>query len=95
MKYLFILLTCLALENTACSKKENCKTVTITQSGTLCSNWGIKVNNQAYPSTTIPVAYQQEGLQVCADYEFYEDFRSCVCCGGTWAKIISIRLPHD
>jgi len=94
MKYLFIVLVLISFTNTNCSKKENCLTATITQSGTPCSAWGIKVGN-VYPSTNIPDEFKQEGLQVCVEYELYDDMRLCACCGGKWANIKSIKLTAD
>lgn len=94
MKYLFIALIAFVLGSNACSKKNDCKTATITQSGLPCSNWGIQVGN-TYPSANIPVEFKHEGLQVCVEYELYEDMRACACCGGTWANIKSIKLPED
>jgi hypothetical protein len=92
MNYLLILLAFLALGNLACTKNNNdCTEVTITQSGTPCSVWGIKINGNIYPSISIPASFQQEGITVCADYELYEDMRACACCGGTWAKINSMK----
>ena len=91
MKYLFLLITCFALQNTGCKKNNDCTSAIVTQSGTVCNVWGIKINGIAYPSGTIPVSYQQEGLVVCINYELYEDFRLCACCGGTWANIKSIK----
>jgi len=69
--------------------------VIITQHGTVCTTWGINVNGQVYPSNDIPAGFQQEGIQVCAEYELYEDMRLCPCCGGTWARIKAIRLPGE
>ncbi len=93
MKYLFILLGCLVLENVACTKESNtnCTAVIVTQSGTVCSVWGIREGNKVYPSGNIPDAFKQEGLAVCADYQLYEDMRLCACCGGTWANIKSMK----
>jgi hypothetical protein len=94
MKYIFILLTCLALENAACTKNSNdCTAVIVTQSGTPCGAWGIKVNGTTYPSNNIPDEFKQEGKNVCANYELYEDMRACACCGGTWATINSMNYP--
>jgi hypothetical protein len=94
--YMKIILTfwmMLAFTGFSCRKKNNCNLVTITQSGTPCSIWGIKVNGNLYPSGNIPVSYQQEGRVACATYTLYEDLRLCICCGGTWANIISIKNP--
>ena len=95
MKYLFIVLILVSITQTRCNKKENCLiSATITQSGTPCSNWGIKVGN-TYTSANIPDRFKQEGLQVCVDYELYEDMRLCACCGGTWANIKSMSIPAE
>jgi hypothetical protein len=92
MKYFFIVLTCLALENIACQKnKENCSMVTITNSAPGCGGWGIVVNGTKYPSGNIPTEFQQDGLSVCANYQLYQDMRLCFCCGGTWADIKSMK----
>jgi hypothetical protein len=96
MKYLFIFLLCLSLGDSACRKSKNtdnndCTAVTITQSGTVCGNWGIKANGITYPSNNIPSQFQQEGITVCASYDLYEDMRACACCGGTWANIKSMK----
>jgi hypothetical protein len=95
MKYFLIILFCLVLVSTGCSKKNitynDCTAVTVTQSGTPCGVWGIKVNANVYPSNTIPAEFQQEGLFVCANYDLYQDLRLCACCGGTWAKINSMK----
>lgn len=79
----------------ACRKHNYCTEVTITQSGTPCSSWGIRVNGITYPSGSIPASFQQEGITVCADYELYDDMRLCACCGGAWAKINSMRNPGE
>ena len=55
----------------SCGKENNCTTATITQSGTPCSWWGIKVGT-TYPSYNIPDQFKQKGLQVCVEYELYE-----------------------
>lgn len=79
----------------ACKKKNACKeTVTITKTGTPCSQWAIQAA-KTYPSANIPDEFKQEGVQVCVEYELYEDMRLCACCGGTWAKIKSIQLTVD
>jgi hypothetical protein len=95
MKYFYIILVCLALGTAACNKSKTCNTVTITQSGTPCGIWGIKINSGTYPSNNIPAIYQQEGLVVCSNYELYDDMRACACCGGSWAKINSMSLPEE
>ncbi len=95
MKKILIAICSLALLTTACQKRNNdCTIVIVTQSGTPCSTWGIKVNGNTYPSNSIPVSFQQEGITVCANYELYDDMRACVCCGGTWAKINSMSNPN-
>jgi len=76
-------------------KKNNCNTITITNSAPGCGSWGIIVNGTKYPSSNIPTPFQQDGLQVCADYEFYEDMRLCSCCGGTWVNIKSMKELPD
>ncbi|MDP4261975.1 MAG: hypothetical protein Q8941_05535 [Bacteroidota bacterium] len=91
MKKLFFLLVISTTLFAACHKQNSCTQVTITQSGMPCSQWGIRVNNHTYPSNSIPVSFQREGLVVCTEYELYEDPRACACCGGTWAKINSMR----
>jgi hypothetical protein len=95
MKYLLFIYCSILLGITACNKKDQCSTVTITQTGTPCSGWGINVNGQTYPSNTIPADFQKEGLVVCAGYTLFEDLRMCACCGGTWADITFIRLPKN
>ena len=95
MKNLIIISLFIMLLFSYCSKNPPCTKVTITRHGTICSTWGIQVNGQVYPSNDIPSSYQQEGLEVCVKYELYEDMRLCPCCGGTWAKINSIRLPPE
>jgi hypothetical protein len=94
MKYLLIFLLSLGLI-ASCSKgnkdNDDCVAVTITQSGTPCGAWGIKVASDVYPSNNIPSQYQQEGVAVCVVYELYQDPRVCACCGGTWADIKSIK----
>jgi hypothetical protein len=92
MKKLFLLAICSTiLVLTACRKNNDCTRVIITDSAPGCGGWGIVVNGVKYPSATIPSAFQQNGLTVCADYELYDDMRACACCGGTWAKINSMR----
>jgi hypothetical protein len=79
----------------SCDKKNSCNiTATITQKGTTCSSWGIQVGN-TYPSYNIPNEFRHEGLQVCVEYELYEDYTMCACCGGTRARIIKMSLPPD
>lgn len=78
----------------SCKKKTGCNTATITKTGTLCSKWGIQVD-KAYPSLNIPDEFKQEGLKVCVEYELFEDLRLCVCCGGIWANVKSIRHLDD
>lgn len=79
---------------TACHRKK-CNSATITQNDTPCSVWGIKVGADVYPVDSIPDNFKREGVIVCVDYELYADMRMCVCCGGTWAKIKSIRYPDE
>ncbi len=90
MKYVIILVLYIITGNISCSKKNSCTWVTITKSTAPCTLWGIKVNDQVYPSGNIPATYQQEGLVVCAEYTLYQDMRLCACCGGTWANISAI-----
>lgn len=92
MKYLFILLTSIALGNIACRKNTSCVQAEIQTYD--CSQFAIKVENTIYPSSNIPSEFQQTGLHVCITYELYEDMRACPspCCGGTWANIKSIKL---
>ena len=91
MKYMIPLLIVIITGNFFCRKNPTCKTVTITQSGTLCSNWGVKIGANTYPSGNIPDNFKEEGKIACVEYELYEDKRLCVCCGGTWANIKSIK----
>ena len=96
MKKLFLLTICLmTLALTACRKNSDCTLVVITNSAPGCGGWGIVVNGIKYPSSTIPPAFQKNGITVCADYDLYEDMRACVCCGGTWAKINSMRNSNQ
>jgi hypothetical protein len=92
MKYFFISLIFITLQNISCIKNKgtNCSTVTITNSAPGCGGWGIIVNGTKYPSGNIPTQFQQDGLSVCANYELYQDMRLCACCGGTWADIKSM-----
>jgi hypothetical protein len=79
----------------SCNKKNSCNTTaTITQTGTPCSSWGIQVGN-TYPSYNIPDEFKHEGLQVCVEYELYDDLAVCPCCGGIRARIIKMNLPPD
>jgi hypothetical protein len=92
MKKLLLLVTCsLVLMVTACRKTNDCTAVTITDSARGCGGWGIVVNGVKYPSADIPSKFQHNGIVVCANYELYEDMRACACCGGTWAKINSMK----
>ena len=92
MKKLLLLAICsLTLMITACRKTNHCTTVTITDSAPGCGGWGIVVNGVKYPSGGIPPEFQHNGIIVCANYELYEDLRDCPCCGGTWAKINSMK----
>jgi hypothetical protein len=95
MKYLFIILCCLVLQNVACNKNKeevgNCNAVTITNTAPGCGGWGIVVSGTKYPSANIPSEFQQDGITVCSDYELYVDARLCACCGGTWANIKSMK----
>ena len=95
MKYLLIIILSVGLFN-ACSKNnkssDDCIAVTVTQSGTICGQWGIKVNGNIYPSSNIPTQFQQEGLTVCASYDLFDDARACACCGGTWADVKTMRI---
>jgi hypothetical protein len=79
---------------TSCHKNK-CHSAIITRNGTVCSFWSIKVGNTVYPADSIPDNFKTEGGVVCVDYELYSDNRMCVCCGGTWAKIKSIRYPDE
>lgn len=93
MKYIIIVLISLGLQ-TACKKADdnaNCTAVTITNAAPGCGGWGIIVHGIKYPSENIPTEFQQDGLGVCAEYEFYQDMRMCACCGGTWANIKFIK----
>lgn len=85
-----IMLLILICGFTACSK-DHCNKVMITSQGTPCGKWAIRVNDKVYPVDTLPSSFQTEGITACADYELYQDMRMCPCCGGTWARINSIR----
>jgi hypothetical protein len=94
MKCLIIAVIWVAVHCVACAKNDqprDCSAVTITNSAPGCGGWGIVVNGTKYPSGNIPQEFQQDGLIVCASYALYEDMRMCVCCGGTWANIKSMR----
>jgi hypothetical protein len=102
MKQLIVIASLLIISGIACSKKadltndandtSNCEAVTVTQIGTLCSQWGIKTqNNIVYPSSNIPEEFKAEGRFVCAAFELYDDLRNCACCGGVWANIKSMK----
>ena len=97
MRYLYIFLLAIVIGNGACKKNEtasgNCQKAVVTQSGTLCNGWAIRtMSGTTYLSTNIPDQFKQEGLDVCTEYELYEDLRLCSCCGGTWANIRSMKL---
>ncbi len=77
----------------SCRKKTDCNTAIITKSGTPCSSWGINVGS-TYPSYNIPDQFKQEGLLVCVEYNLYEDYTMCPCCGGTRANITSINFRN-
>lgn len=89
-----VLLFFLVISFISCGKENECTTATITQTGTPCSRWGIKVGT-TYPSYNIPDQFKIEGLQVCVEYELYEDPAVCPCCGGTTARIINMSLTLD
>jgi hypothetical protein len=91
---LFITISLVLLIALSCQKNK-CNLVTVTQNDTPCAIWGIKVGTMVYPADSIPDNFKHEGLVVCADYELYGDPRACICCGGTWAKIESIRNPGE
>ena len=96
MKYPFILFAIVVLQTISCTKNnDDCITTTITNSAPGCGGWGIDVNGRKYPSNNIPLEFQHDGIQVCAEYEFYEDMRLCACCGGTWANIKSMKELPD
>ena len=92
MRLLLAIVTILVL---ASCHKNKCHIATITQSGTPCSFWGIKLGTQTYPADSIPDNFKIEGNVVCVDYELYSDYRMCPCCGGTRARIKSIRYPDE
>lgn len=76
----------------ACNKdRQDCSEVTITNAAPGCGGWGIVVDSKKYPSKNIPDQFKQNGLNVCATYELYEDKAMCICCGGTWATILSMK----
>jgi hypothetical protein len=96
MKYLFMVVALLALNNSACRKKSNdaagdCAALTITQQSAPSSLWGIKLGDNFYPSNNIPDEFKREGATVYGCYLLYSDLRACACCGGTWADIKSMR----
>jgi hypothetical protein len=93
MKNILFALFFISLIAASCQKNK-CTSVTITQTGTPCSIWGIKKDGITYLVDSLGDVFKHEGLVVCAKYELYEDLRLCVCCGGTRAKIISMsHLP--
>jgi hypothetical protein len=94
MKACFLIIIALVAATTGCTKNR-CKAATVTQTGTPCSVWGIKINNNTYPADSIPSYFKTEGAVFCVDYELYQDMRVCACCGGTWVKIISMRWPDE
>lgn len=92
MRVLFVALLLIILVS---CRKNKCNIVTVTQNGIPCSFWGIKAGDQTYPADSIPDNFKQEGALVCVDYELFTDTRLCACCGGTWARIKSIRYPKE
>lgn len=93
MKLHLLILAILFFTNIDCRKK-SCQTATVVKTNGACSTWAIKVNTNIYPVDSIPDYFKQDGASFCVDYSLYEDYRLCVCCGGTRAKIISItKLP--
>ncbi|HWI91721.1 MAG TPA: hypothetical protein VNT20_10625 [Flavisolibacter sp.] len=90
-----LLFAILLLVLLASCHRNKCNIATVTQSGTPCSSWGIKLGTQTYPADSIPDNFKREGLLVCVNYELYSDNRMCPCCGGTWARIKSIRHPDE
>ena len=96
MKFFFIVLAVFFLQTIGCTKNNSkCITTVITSSAPGCGGWGISINNIKYPSSNIPLEFQHDGMQVCAEYEFYEDMRLCACCGGTWVNIKSMKNLPD
>jgi hypothetical protein len=89
---LFAILLSLVL--ISCNKNK-CNIATVTQTGTPCSSWGVRLGTKTYPADSIPDNFKTEGNIVCINYELYSDNRMCPCCGGTWARIKSIRYPDE
>ncbi|MBL7745210.1 MAG: hypothetical protein JNN00_17170 [Chitinophagaceae bacterium] len=95
MKYIFCVLALILVIIAGCNKSSSCNAVTITQQGTPCGQWAIKKNGNVYPADSIPAIFKEEGIVVCARYELYEDLRMCACCGGTWARVLSMTYPPE
>lgn len=93
MKLILAAMT-MAVFGIACQRSK-CNIATITQGGTPCSVWGVKLGTQTYPVDSIPDNFKREGVLVCINYELYSDTRMCACCGGTWARIKSIQYPDE
>lgn len=76
----------------SCHKKtDTCTSATITKQGTPCSNWGVRIGTNTYPSRNIPDSLKQEGRVICIRYSLFEDKAVCPCCGGTYADITWIK----
>ncbi len=94
MKIIFSAIIAALIFVTGCTKNK-CNSAVVTQTGSPCSFWGIRINDKTYPADSIPSVFKQEGILVCVKYELYDDMRLCVCCGGKWAHIISMRWPDE
>ncbi|MEO6537254.1 MAG: hypothetical protein ABIT07_00040 [Ferruginibacter sp.] len=74
-------------------KKDNpaCTRATIIQEKEGCMRWFIKTSTSSYPAGNIPEAFKVNNLVVCVTYKVYDDPRECICCGGQWADVKTIK----
>lgn len=76
----------------SCKKNNSdCVHATVIQEAGGCTRWYIKIMNDSFPSANIPDEFKKKNLGVCINYTLYQDPKLCICCGGTWADIKTIK----
>ena len=90
MKNLFFVFLFITLLS-SCKKQTTCTNVTVTFTPGVCKHVAVIIDNKTYPTDDLPDSLAVEGKNLCIEYSLFDDPRSCVCCGGTYAHIIKVH----
>ena len=78
-------------KNTPPIDNSTCTNVTVTFTPDVCKLPAVIIDNKTYPTEDLPDSLAVEGKKLCIEYTFYDDARTCVCCGGRYVHIIKVH----